>query len=136
MTMQPAMGAPAPTPYLVTIGAIGATPEFAVTPGGSWHLADVNVSAHDQTSTTTHTPGWAIVMTVITVWFFLLGLLFLLARERRTQGFVAVQLWASNGQSYTEHIQVWTEQQRADVLNRVNYLQSLIGRARFDHGQR
>jgi len=33
-------------------------------------------------------------------------------------------------QSFTEQVPVWSAQQRADVLNRVAYLQQLIGQAR------
>ena len=72
-----------------------------------------------------------LVMTVITVWFFLLGLLFLLAKERRTQGNVSVSIWAANGQSHTEFVQVFSEEQRVDVFNRVSYAQNIIGQARW-----
>jgi hypothetical protein len=116
-----------PTQYLVSIGNIHATQHHVVTPGGTWPLADVNVGTTDQTATTTHTPAWAIVMVVLFIWFFLLSLLFLLARETRIQGFVAVTVYGPNGQSYIEHLPVWSAEARADVFNRVTYLQGLIG---------
>lgn len=131
MSMQPLGGAPAPTPVLVSIGSVGVSQDRIVTPSGTWPTAQVNITAQDQTTATSSIPVWAIVMTVITVWFFLLGLLFLLAKERRTQGNVSVSIWAANGQSHTEFVQVYSEEQRADVFNRVAYAQNVIGQARW-----
>lgn len=131
MSMQPTGGAPAPSPVLVSIGSVGVTQDRIVTPSGTWPAAQVNITAQDQSSSTSHIPTWAIVMTVVTVWFFLLGLLFLLAKERRTQGNVSVSIWAANGQSHTEFVQVFSEEQRVDVFNRVSYAQNIIGQARW-----
>jgi hypothetical protein len=114
---------------LVSIGNVHITEQYVITPAGSWPLEQVNVTTTDQTSTTTHTPAWAIVMVILFIWFFLLSLLFLLARETRISGFVAVHIQAG-GYSYTEQVQVYSAVQRADVLNRVLFVQSLIGRAR------
>ncbi|UOQ88041.1 hypothetical protein MUN74_12135 [Agromyces endophyticus] len=118
-----------PTPYLVSIGNMHATQQWLVTPGGNWPLAEVNVSTNDQTQVTTHTPAWAIVMVVLFIWFFLLSLLFLLARESRVQGFISITVQA-NGQAYVENVPVWSAQDRAEVYNRVAYLQGLIGQER------
>ena len=62
--------------------------------------------------------------------FFLLSLLFLLARESRISGFITVTVWGTDGQSYVENIPVANAAQRMDVFNRVTYLQSLIGQER------
>ncbi|WP_234659877.1 hypothetical protein [Agromyces marinus] len=86
------VGSAQPAPFLVSIGNIHATQYHVVTPAGTWPIAEVNVSTNDQTSTTTHTPAWAIVMVVLFIWFFLLSLLFLLARETRVQGYIAVTI--------------------------------------------
>lgn len=121
---------------LVHVGLnIRATQSHVQTPSGVWPLADVNVTAHDQTATTTHTPAWAIIMVIVFIWFFLLSLLFLLARERRVQGSVFVAVHAANGQSYTENIPVNSAEQRQDVFNRIGYLQSLIGQERARLGR-
>ncbi len=127
MTLQQPQ--PQASPFLVGIGNIHATGEFVVTPAGSWPLADTNVSTADYTVTTTHTPAWAVVMVVVFIWFFLLSLLFLLAREMRVSGYIAVTVFA-NGQSYVENIPVASAAQRAEVLGRVGYLQGLIGQHR------
>lgn len=128
MTMQP--GYPT-APYLVSIGAVHATQYHVVTPAGTWPLGEVNVTTQDQTATTTHTPAWAIVLVVIFIWFFLLSLLFLLAREVRVQGYIGVTIWSQNGQSYSESVPVYNAQQRADILARAAYLQGLIGQERW-----
>lgn len=123
-----------PAQFLVSIGNIHATQHHVVTPAGTWPAADVNVTTQDQTATTTHTPAWAIVMVVIFIWFFLLSLLFLLARETRVQGFVTVTVYAG-GQSYVENVPIWNAAQRADVFNRASYLQGLIGQERWRLGR-
>ncbi|OAZ41471.1 hypothetical protein A9Z40_01995 [Microbacterium arborescens] len=114
-------------PPLVSIGNIYATDREVITPVGSWPLSDVNVNTQDNTATTTHTPAWAIVMVILFVWLFLLSLLFLLARERRVEGTMTVLITARNGEQYSEHMKVHSAAQQQDVLNRVTYLQGLIG---------
>ena len=123
-------GSAQPAPFLVSIGNIHATQHHVVTPAGTWPIAEVNVATNDQTSTTTHTPTWAIVMVVIFIWFFLLSLLFLLARETRVQGYITVTIYG-DGRSYVENVPVWNPMQRADIFNRTAFLQSLIGQERF-----
>lgn len=107
---------------------------WIVTPAGTWPIADVNVTSVDQTSMTTHTPAWAIVLVILLIWFFFLSLLFLLARETRVGGYVAIHISARNGQTYTEQIPVFSAEQRAAVLGRAGYLQALIGHARAVRG--
>lgn len=116
------------------VGNISANEQWIVTPAGTWPIAEVNVVTQDQTSTTTHTPGWAIVLVVVFIWFFLLSLLFLLARETRVAGYIAIHVTARNGQSYTEQVPVNSAQQRWEAFNRVGYLQTLIGNARLARG--
>ena len=136
MTVTLAHGAPQqPAPFLVSLSNIHATQHHVVTPGGTWPIAEVNVSTADQTQVTTHTPAWAIVMVVLFIWFFLLSLLFLLARESRIAGYITVTVWGPGGQSYVENIPVADEVQRMDVFNRVTYLQSLIGAERHRLGR-
>ncbi|WP_156118272.1 hypothetical protein [Microbacterium sp. ZOR0019] len=127
MTMLPASGAAATSPYLVSIGNIHASQEWVVTPSGSWPTGTVNVTTQDQTATTTHTPAWAIVMVILFIWVFFLSLLFLLAKEIRITGFVNVTIWGPNGQSYTENVPIWNTEQRLDTFQRVTYLQGVIG---------
>jgi hypothetical protein len=128
MTIERA-GLPADPPILLSIGHVHVTEHFVITPAGTWPLADVNVTTVDQTAVTTHTPGWAIVMVIVFIWFFLLSLLFLLAKERRMGGWVAVHIQAGP-YSYTEQVPIRAEYQRMEVFNKVHFLQTQIGRAR------
>lgn len=131
MTMQPVPGpGPEPSPFLVSVGNIHATREWVVTPAGSWDAASVSVTTQNQTATTTHTPAWAIVMVIVFIWFFLLSLLFLLARETRITGYINVTVWGPGGQNYTENVPIVDAAQRADVFARVAYLQGVIGNRR------
>ncbi|GGF24442.1 hypothetical protein [Subtercola lobariae] len=134
MTIQPISPIPAQPEFLIGFGNVNATDYWVVTPVGTWPLADINVTSHDQTATTTHTPAWAIVMTILFIWVALLSLLFLLAKETRVTGYVAVFIQAGN-QSFTEQVPVYNAQQRADVLQRVAYLQGLVGQARYRQAQ-
>lgn len=70
------------------------------------------------------------MLALVLVWFFLLSLLFLLVRETRLQGFVAVSVTTSRGQSYVEQLPVSSAEARSDVFSRVTYLQNLIGQER------
>ncbi|SEE89974.1 hypothetical protein SAMN04489740_3003 [Arthrobacter alpinus] len=122
-------GLPHNPPILLSIGHIQVTDQYVMTPSGTWPLAEVNVTTIDQTRITTYTPGWAIAMVVIFIWFFLLSLLFLLAKESRMGGFVSVHIQSGN-YTYTEQMPVSNDFQRIDVFNRVHFLQTQIGRAR------
>lgn len=130
MTQLPVPAYSQPAPVLVSVANVHASQDYVITPVGVWRLSDVNVTTVDQTTTTTHTPAWAIVMVVIFIWFFFLSLLFLLAREVRVSGYVAIYIEAGS-QRYNEQVPVNSAAQRADVLNRATYLQGLIGRARY-----
>lgn len=52
--------------------------------------------------TTRVIPGYAIVLTIIFAFFFLLGLLFLLIRQERTTGWVQVSVTSEHGQHFTQ----------------------------------
>lgn len=130
MSIQPLTHEGSTEPVLVSIGNIHATEHHIVTPVGTWPIADVNIASVDQTSTSSRTPTWAVVLAITLVWFFLLSLLFLLAKETRLQGYIAVTVTTSRGQSYVEQLPVANGKARFEVFNRVTYLQNLIGRER------
>ncbi len=75
-------------------------------------------------TTTTHIPVWAIVYTVIFLWFFLLGLLFLPAKETKSQGVIQVTVQTSNFVHFTR-IPVYNSHSVFDVNSRVNFTRSL-----------
>lgn len=77
-------------PVLLTIGDISITSSSVIVPSGQYPLRGTTWTVQDSTQVTEHIPAYAIVLVVLFVWFCLLGLLFLLIKERRYSGFVSV----------------------------------------------
>ena len=121
--------APQPAHVLAAVGDIQATATHLITPSGTVPLSTVNIYAMDQTHTTSKTPTWAIVAAVVTFWFALLGLLFLLVKEAKTEGYILLTV-DGPGMRHVSQVPVFTAEQRADVMQRAAYLQMLAGQAR------
>jgi hypothetical protein len=79
-------------------------------------------------TTTNAIPAWAIVMCILTIWICLLGLLFLLAKEQRTSGYVQVSVQA-NGFYYATQVPVNGPGVMGEIEGRVNYVRSLAAQA-------
>ena len=75
---------------LVSIGDITVSRNSIIVPQGRFPLRGTTWTVQDSIQVTESIPVWAIIMTVLFVWFCLIGLLFLLAKEKRYSGFVAV----------------------------------------------
>ena len=80
---------PAVEPYLVQIGDIGVTQHWVVTPRGSAELAGSEWFVGDRAVWSQAIPVWAIVLAVV---LFPIGLLFLLVKEPRLQGWREVTI--------------------------------------------
>ena len=80
----------APVGYLLTIGDIGVTPEWVVTPNGNAPVGGSQWIVTDMTRTESKIPAWAIVCAILFTLACLLGLFFLLAKEQKTTGYVEV----------------------------------------------
>ncbi len=116
-------------PQLVSIGDIGVTASTVVTPSGSAPVGEVSFTFTDMSRTTQSIPTWAIVLAVVFFLFCLLGLLFLLAKETRTEG--AVQIVVQGPRLlHTVTLPVWSPEQVWDYNNRVNYARSVAAAAR------
>ena len=76
----------------VVLGDIYVTPDWVLTPNGSAPVGEVHWFAAERTHTEEYIPTWAIVLAVVFALLCLLGLLFLLAKERRMVGFVEVSV--------------------------------------------
>lgn len=113
---------------LVSIGHIGVTPTTVVTPSGTRPVGEVQWMFSDMSRTTTTIPTWAIVCTVVFVIFCLLGLLFLLAKETRTEGYVQIVV-QGRGFVHTTQLPVFSPAQVADYNARVNYARSISAAA-------
>jgi len=77
-------------PVILTIGDIGVTRRWVVTPNGTAPLRGSQWIANDQSVTSTRIPPWAIILAIVFALACLLGLLFLLVKEQVTSGYVQV----------------------------------------------
>ncbi|NNJ08066.1 hypothetical protein HHX38_28635 [Streptomyces sp. PKU-MA01144] len=97
-------GAPGlPGAPLLMIGDITVVQDSVVTPNGTLPLKGAVWNVTDLSRTEEKTPTHAIVLAVVFSVFCLLGLLFLLMKERRTTGFVQVGV-AGGGRHHTTMI--------------------------------
>ncbi|MFI5712808.1 hypothetical protein [Kribbella sp. NPDC051620] len=119
----PAQALPA-GPVLVTIGDISVEQYRIVTPAGVLPTQGTNWSAMDMTRTEEKIPAYAIVLAIIFFLFCLLGLLFLLIKERKTTGFVQVTV-QHGARTHNTHVAAANQTQVADTLARVNYARTL-----------
>jgi hypothetical protein len=115
-------------PVLVTIGDIVCTQHEVITPSGRAPIGGVVWSFTDLSRTTRTIPNWAIVCTVIFFFFCLLGLLFLLAKEDRTEGGAQIVV-QGQGFLHQTQIPVYSVPQVQDLAARVNYARSLSASA-------
>ncbi len=127
--MPPQPGAelvPSPSgdPVLVTIGDITVTATSVHTPSGTVPIGDVTWTVNDMSTTTQGIPTWAIVLAIILFFACLLGLLFLLVKEEKTQGTVQVTV-QGRGFVHTSQIPVYSKAQVADVFARVNHARTI-----------
>jgi hypothetical protein len=120
----PVVGAGVPG-VLVTVGDIACTAEEAITPNGRLPLARTVWVVQNNTTTTESIPTYAIVLAVVFFLVCLLGLLFLLIKERTTTGWVTVSV-QGEGTYYSSQIPVETPAAVADVEGRVNYIRGLV----------
>jgi hypothetical protein len=125
---QPAQSLPMqalPTgPVLVTVGDISVEQFRIVTPAGVLPTQGTNWSAMDMSRTEEKIPAWAIILAIVFALACLLGLLFLLCKERRTTGFVQITVQNGN-RTHNTHVGVSSPQQVADTLARVNFARTL-----------
>lgn len=124
---RPATSSPM-EPTLVTIGDIGVTPSAVITPSGTRPVGEVQWMFTDMSRTTQAIPTWAVVCTIVFFIFCLLGLLFLLVKETRTEGYVQVVVQGSKF-VHTAQLPVFSIAQVADYNARVNYARSVSAAA-------
>ncbi|GIG23263.1 hypothetical protein Cch01nite_39870 [Cellulomonas chitinilytica] len=79
----------APEQPLVQVGDIVVSAHWVVTPNGPAPLAGSQWTVRDLSFPVQKTPTWAIVLAVVGFFFFL-GLLFLLVKETRMEGYIEV----------------------------------------------
>ena len=111
-------------PVLVTIGDISVTQTRVFTPSGSRPLNEVTWSVADMSVTSQAIPTWAIVAAIVGALFCLIGLLFLLVKETVTKGTIQVTVHGP-GFVHTTQIPVNSQEQVADINNRVAYVRTV-----------
>jgi hypothetical protein len=94
------MPAPGNEPVLLSIGDISVTQTHVIVPQGRFPLHGTTWTVQDSTQVSEGIPAVAIVLTIIFVWFCLIGLLFLLMKEKRYSGFVSITV-TGNGLFHT-----------------------------------
>ena len=117
-------------PVLVTLGDIACSQHYVVTPAGPYPIAGTTWIVTNQTVLTEKIPAYAIVLAVVFALFCLLGLFFLLIKERSVQGFVQVSVQGPN-LYYATQVPISHAGQIVDVERRVSYARSLAAVAAY-----
>ncbi|MFD9206624.1 hypothetical protein ACFVZM_10105 [Streptomyces sioyaensis] len=117
-------GGAQPGGMLLSLGDIAVSGDTVMTPAGPMPLKGAVWTATDMSRTEERMPTHAVVLAVVFFLFCLLGLLFLLMKERVTTGFVQVTV-NSGGRHHSTMIPVQSREQVMFLLNQVNYARSL-----------
>ncbi|MEU5302125.1 hypothetical protein ACH4YO_24360 [Streptomyces noursei] len=124
----PPVGLPIQPPQAMglalALGDIAVNGDTIVTPAGPMPLKGAVWTATDMSRTEERMPTHAVVLAIVFFFFCLLGLLFLLMKERITTGFVQVTV-NSGGRHHSTMVPVQSREQVMFVLNQVNYARSL-----------
>jgi hypothetical protein len=114
-------------PIRVQLGQIACTDTRVHTPIGSYPLAGTTWTVTNQSYLTESIPAWAIVAAIVFFIFCLLGLLFLLVKERRITGSVQVSVQGP-GFAYSSLIPANSEMALYQVTERVNWIRAQVAR--------
>ncbi|MFD0269893.1 hypothetical protein ACFVGY_25525 [Streptomyces sp. NPDC127106] len=121
--------APAPVPPMgggggLTLGDITIAGDQIITPSGTMPLKGAMWNATDFSRTETKIPSHAIVLAIIFFIFCLLGLLFLLMKEKTTTGYIQVTV-TSGGRHHATMIPAIDASTFQWVMGQVNYARSM-----------
>ncbi|GAA2920096.1 hypothetical protein [Streptomyces enissocaesilis] len=109
---------------LMSIGDITVMSDSIVTPSGTMPLRGAVWTATDMSRTEEKMPTVAIVLAVVFFLFCLLGLLFLLMKEKTTTGFIQVTV-TSGGRHHSTMIPATGPDTFHMVMGQINYARSL-----------
>ena len=119
---------PGPAVTLTTIGDIAVTERTVITPAGTFPIAGTTWTLAPQTQEQTRIPGYAIVLAIVFALACLIGLLFLLIKEKTVSGYVQVSVQGP-GLYHSTHIQVSSYAQVQAIQQHVDYARTLAVRA-------
>ena len=114
-------------PVRVRLGDISVSDTRVQTPLGTYPLGGTTWLVTNQTYVTESIPAWAIVLAIIFFLLCLLGLLFLLVKERRLHGAMQVSVQGP-GLSYSTYIPVNNEFQIFQINNSVDWIRGQVAR--------
>ncbi|MFC9426505.1 hypothetical protein [Streptomyces sp. NPDC056987] len=117
------MGGQAGAP-LVTLGDITVVGDSIITPSGTLPLRGAVWNATDMSRTEEKIPTHAIILAIIFFIFCLLGLLFLLMKEKTTTGFIQVTV-TSGGKHHAAMIPAHDAGTFQMVMSQISYARSL-----------
>lgn len=109
---------------VLSIGDITVMGDQIVTPAGSLPLRGAVWNATDMSHTEEKIPAYAIVLAVLFFVFCLLGLLFLLMKEKTTTGYIQVTV-TSAGRHHSTMIPSMGPHTFPAVMGQINYARSL-----------
>ncbi len=112
----------------ISIGDIGVSPQSVFLPSGSFPIGGTTWQIADYSRTEERIPAWAIVCAIVFFLFCLLGLLFLLVKERTTTGYVQVTV-SGPGFAHTATVPAQSPQVAQMVTQQVNWARGLAARA-------
>ncbi|MEU1407016.1 hypothetical protein ABZ471_32545 [Streptomyces sp. NPDC005728] len=121
---QPAAPVPAGGTPMLAIGDITVMGEQIVTPSGTLPLRGAMWNATDMSHTEEKIPTHAVVLAIIFFLFCLLGLFFLLMKEKRTVGYIQVTV-TSGGRHHSTMIPAHGPQTFPAIMGQINYARSL-----------
>ena len=116
-----------PDQPVLTLGDIGVSYQSVFLPSGRFPLAGSSWEVVDNSRTQERIPPWAIVCAIIFFFFCLLGLLFLIVRERQTTGHVSVTA-VGNGFAHTTSIRAAGPGTFQQVAQQVNWIRGQANR--------
>jgi len=114
-------------PVRVQLGQIACTDTHVITPAGTYPLKGTTWTVSNQTFVTEAIPAWAIICAILSFIFCLLGLLFLLVKERRVNGAVQVGVQGP-GLSFSTYIPVSSEFAVFQISNSVDTIRTQVAR--------
>nr|WSZ97991.1 hypothetical protein OH820_22045 [Streptomyces sp. NBC_00857] len=125
----PQSGAPVPVPMgggtpLVSIGDITVMNDSIITPSGTLPLRGAVWNATDMSRTEEKIPTHAIILAIVFFLFCLLGLLFLLMKEKTTTGFIQVTV-TSGGRHHSTMVPATHPGAFQTVMGQISYARSI-----------
>ncbi|MGW2839530.1 hypothetical protein ACWCWD_17210 [Streptomyces sp. NPDC001493] len=128
---QPTQGGNFPVPHqgyqgapMLSIGDIAVTNDSVITPSGTMPLKGAIWTATDMSRTEEKIPPVAIVLAIVFALLCLVGLLFLLMKEKKTTGFVQVTV-VSGGRHHSTMIPAMNPNTFPMVMAQVNTARSM-----------